>query len=49
MPEILMREPDYDFAEFREYCETFNIKAEWVHFDFVKWLYSENNSKLKEA
>lgn len=41
----LLREPDFDFAEFREWCETYNIKAEWIHFDFVKWLYSENNSR----
>ncbi len=40
-----LAEPDYDFAEFRKWCETFDIKAEWVAFDFVKWLYSENNSR----
>ncbi len=38
-------EPDYDFGEFREWCETFGIKAEWVHFDFIKWLYSESNTR----
>ena len=41
----LLSEPDFDFAEFREWCETFNIKAEWVAFDFVKWLYSEDNTR----
>ena len=41
----LLNEPDFDFAEFREWCETFNIKTEWVAFDFVKWLYSEDNTR----
>ena len=45
MTDPLLREPDYNFAEFREWCETFNIKVEWVNFDFVQWLYSGNNTR----
>ena len=41
----LLRERDYSFAEFREWCETYNIKREWVAFDFIQWLYSGNNSR----
>jgi hypothetical protein len=40
-----LSEPDYDFAEFREWCETFLIKVEWIEFEFVKWLYSSDNKK----
>ena len=45
MTDPLLREPDYNFAEFREWCETFDIKVEWVNFDFVKFLYSKNNTR----
>ena len=37
-------EPDYDFAQFREWCETFDVKVQWIHFEFVKWLYSDANT-----
>ena len=39
-----LAEPDYDFAAFREWCETFDIKVQWIHFEFVKWLYSDANA-----
>ena len=38
-----LAEPEYDFAEFREWCETFDIKVQWIYFEFVKWLYSDAN------
>jgi len=43
--DALLREPDYDFAEFREWCETFNTKVEWAEIDFIQWLYSPSNTR----
>lgn len=40
-----LEEPDYDFAEFREWCETFNVQMRWVAFDFIQWLYSPHNTR----
>lgn len=36
----LEREPSYDFAAFREHCETYAVSVRWVEFEFVAWLYS---------
>lgn len=37
-------EPEYNFMEFRNYCEANSIPLGNVDVEFVKWLYSEDNS-----
>lgn len=43
--EPLMREPDFDFQEYRAYCETFDLKVQWAEIDFLQWLYGPGNSR----
>lgn len=45
MPDALMREPDFDFQEYRRYAETFDLKTMWAEIDFVQWLYSTWNTR----
>jgi hypothetical protein len=40
----LDREPDFDFQEYREWCEVADLKAMWAELDFLRWLYSPLNS-----
>ena len=43
MTDILDREPIYDFAQFRDFCELVGLKAACVELGFLIWLYSEAN------
>ena len=46
MTDALLREPDFDFQEYREWCDTVAAKVLWAEIDFVQWLYSSNNSRM---
>jgi hypothetical protein len=37
----LEREPDYDFAAFRRYCEANNVDVAHADVAFVMWLHTE--------
>ena len=41
----LMREPDFDFQEYRAWCETATLKVAWAEIDFLRWLYSDLNTR----
>ena len=43
MTEILDREPTFDFAQFRDFCELVGVKTGDVELEFVMWLYSDAN------
>ena len=43
MTDILDREPTFDFAQFRDWCELTGIRVDEVELEFLKWLYSEAN------
>ena len=43
--DALLRERDFDFQEFREYAETFNLKWQWAEIDFLRFLYSPFNTR----
>lgn len=45
MNDPLLRERDFDFAEYRRYAETFDLKIEWAEIDFIQWLYSKHNTR----
>jgi hypothetical protein len=45
MPDILEREPDFDFAQYMEWCKRVDLKVRWAEIDFLQWLYSENNTR----
>ncbi len=46
MTDALLREPDFDFQDYRAWCELVDAKLLWAELDFVKWLYSDANSRL---
>jgi len=39
-----LNEPEYDYTEFRRYCEANNIPLGRADVEFVEWLYSTDNS-----
>ena len=45
MAEILDREPDYDFAQFRDWCELTQVRTDDVELEFLMWLYSDANAR----
>ncbi len=45
MTDALLSEPDFDFQEYRAWCELANLKVRWAELDFVRWLYSEGNTR----
>lgn len=47
--DALLREPDFDFQEYREWCETADLKLRWAELDFIRWLYSPMNSKYLKS
>ena len=45
MTDALLREPDFDFQDYRAWCELVDAKLLWAELDFVKWLYSDMNGR----
>jgi hypothetical protein len=45
MTDPLLREPDFDFQEYRAWCERVDARQRWAELDFIQWLYSPANSR----
>ena len=47
MPETdaLMREPDFDFQEYREWCDIADLRVGYAEIDFLRWTYSPLNKR----
>ena len=42
--DALLREPDFKFSEFMEWCDIADLKTGYAELDFLRWLYSPLNS-----